>query len=469
MENRLDELIAHVEQSKMNDFYINIKNCFNWFKNHMGDTEWNTRKKSLINYFKTMEEGFFKFNNSKDSSENRMIYHYDLITWYMYLADIYLDSLVENEPNQSARILPILAEIGRMINELKNCNGIDIKLNDLLIKKSNQPDTLLFELLVACCYIRNGWNVKFIPETPKEKTPDLLIRKNDSHYFVECKRLNKVTDYSEKERNEWLKHWKYISPTMLNFNESLILDIVFLNEVEKVKTTDICNSLSNLINNFSKDRNIKYLSHTDFILKINIIDISKIKLHLDDNNVKIPSPLIFSLIDPDYSTDANYTFIGDITLCKLYEKDDHDKENRVLNTFLDSVRKIACAKWECISNISLDKKARDIKNLLSKATEQAPEDATTIIHLGYETLHGPTIEKIREQKIKATISKFDFGTKEIGIIYLHALQAICPPNEKFDFVETTQWLAKDQYKDIILADDLLINFSDSNKQNKTHW
>lgn len=82
-----------------------------------------------------MEEGFFKFNNSKDSSENRMIYHYDLITWYMYLADIYLDSLVENEPNQSARILPILAEIGRMINELKNCNGIDIKLNDLLIKK----------------------------------------------------------------------------------------------------------------------------------------------------------------------------------------------------------------------------------------------------------------------------------------------------------------------------------------------
>ncbi|EJD6600178.1 hypothetical protein M0L39_RS09515 [Providencia rettgeri] len=387
----------------------------------------------------------------------------------MYLADIYLDSLVENEPNQSARILPILAEIGSRINELKKCDGIDIKLNDLLIKKDNQPDTLLFELLVACCYIRNGWNVTFIPESPKEKTPDLLIEKNNSNYFVECKRLNKVTDYSEKERNEWLKHWKHISASMLSYDSSLMLDIVFLSEIDKVKTSDICNSLARLINNLPSNKNTNTLLHKDFTLKLNKIDIHKVQLHLADNNVKLPSPLLYSLIDSEYSTDSSYTFSGYINVCKLTEKDDEEKDDRVLNIFLDSVQKIACAKWECISDVSLDKKARDIKNLLSKATKQAPDDETTIVHLGYETLHGPTIEKIRENKILSTIQSFDFGSKDIGIIYLHALQAICPPNEKFDFIETTQWLAKDKYKDVILDDNLLINYSDSKKQNKTHW
>ncbi|MEX0424456.1 hypothetical protein KDV38_12055 [Providencia rettgeri] len=469
MENRLDALIAYIEKSKKNDFYINIKNCFNWFKDHMGDAEWVERKKLLINYFKKMEMEFLDFNKLKDSSENRMIYHYDLIIWYMYLADVYLDSLVENEPNQAARVLPILAEIGRMINELKKCDGINFKLNDLLIKKGNQPDTLLFELLVACCYIRNGWNVTFIPESPKEKTPDLLIKKNGSNYFVECKRLNKVTDYSEKERNEWLKHWKHISAKMLSHDNSLMLDIVFLNEIDKVKTSDICNSLADLLSNFSNNTKTKTLSHKDFTLKLDKIDINKIQLHLVDNNIKLPSPLLYSLIDSEYSTDSSYTFTGYINVCKITENDDEEKDDRVLNIFLDSVRKIACAKWECISDVSLDKKARDIKNLLSKATKQAPDNETTIIHIGYETLHGPAIEKIREKKIKSTINNFDFDSKDIGIIYLHALQAICPPNEKFDFLETTQWLAKDEYKDIILVDDLLINFSDSNKQNKTHW
>lgn len=58
MENRLDELIAHIEQSKMNDFYINIKNCFNWFKNHMGDTEWNTRKNHSLTILKQWKKDF---------------------------------------------------------------------------------------------------------------------------------------------------------------------------------------------------------------------------------------------------------------------------------------------------------------------------------------------------------------------------------------------------------------------------
>ncbi len=446
-------------------FTIDIKKALHWFLEYMGRDNWLDRRKTVIEYFSKMAKGLYEEPDKYtiDSEKGRMAFYEDWVAWYLYLAESLADRPAVDEPSQSSRIWPFFATIGKYSEELKQVKGIDAKLHDLLKKKINQPDSILFELVVTICYLKNGWTVEFIPETGKGKTPDLFVTRADQQYFVECKRLAKVTEYSEEERAQWLQRWRKVLPLLIQYPHSVFLDVEFKIEVAKTDVRLVAKAFHDMASSGAVKHGFCVENeHVKVCAKH--MDMKRIRDHFDKWMVKYPSPQLHALFDDNYDPQGSYT---SACIAKLVEISP-DSES-VINIFADEIDKAYCAKWECTAVESIDKKAKDVKNLLVKAVKQAPKGGSTIIHIGYETLHGPHIEYIRDEKIVKLLSNFEFGDKDIASIFCHSFQPRLFANNEWDFAETTRYFGVNKDPNELLSESLLMDREGTVKANETHW
>jgi hypothetical protein len=333
----------------------------------------------------------------------------------------------------------------------------------LLKKRINQPDSILFELVVAICYLRNGWTVEFIPETGKNKTPDLSVLRGNQNYFVECKRLAKVTEYSEKERAHWIKRWREVLPLLIQYPHSVFLDVEFKVEVEKTEVNLVAKVFQDMVL-IGAVKNGSCFENEHVRVCVKHMDMEKIYDHFSKWMVKYPSPQLHALFDDNYDPQGSYT---NACIAKLVEINP-DSES-VINIFADEIDKAYCAKWECTAVESINRKAKDVKNLLVKAVKQAPKNGSTIIHIGYETLHGPHVEYIRDAKIVELLSSFKFGDKDIASIFCHSFQSRLFANNGWDFAETTRYFGITKNPNELLNNNLLVDRDGTEKANETHW
>ena len=138
----------------------------------------------------------------------------------------------------------------------------------------------------------------------------------------------------------------------------------------------------------------------------------------------------------------------------------------VLNRFVHKIHEAYSAKWECIAESSLNRKAKDVKKMLSKAVSQIPDNRAGIIHIGYETVMGPAVELRRHQKTKETVQGFRFEKKNIEAVYCHAIQPLCKL-DSWECAETT--LDFEKHPGLILSEYLLLDGRGATKRNSTHW
>lgn len=444
---------------------IDIKKTFYWFIEFMGSDNWINRRSKVIEYFSKVGKKLYEQPEKYDiDSENgRIAFYQDWVAWYLYLAESLADRPAVDEPSQSSRIWPFFATIGKYIDELKQAKGIDAKLYDLLKKRINQPDSILFELVVAICYMKNGWVVEFIPESGKGKTPDLYVTRGSQSYFVECKRLAKTTKYSEEERSLWLSRWREVLPHLIQYPHSIFLDIKFKIEILKTDVSLVADAFHDMIKSDTGTHGFCF--ENDHIkLCARHMNMKRMREHFEKWMVKYPSPQLLSLFDDNYDPQGNYTSACEAKLLEI----NPDSES-VINVFADDIKKAYCAKWECTAIESINKKAKDIKNLLVKAVKQAPKNGSTIIHIGYETLHGPTIEYIRDAKIVEILSKFNFGNKDIASIFCHSFQSRLFANNQWDFAETTRYFGFTKEPNDLLLKNLLMDREGTTIANETHW
>ncbi|MCK4622241.1 MAG: hypothetical protein KAT62_08495 [Desulfuromonadales bacterium] len=444
---------------------VDMKKAFNWFLDYMGEDDWEKRRSNVIKHFREMGSALYEQPEKydMDSERGRLAFYQDWVAWYLYLVESVADRPAVDEPSQSSRIRHFFATIGRYSDELKKVKGIESKLHDLLKKKINQPDSILFELVVAICYLKNGWVVEFIPETGANKTPDLRVCRDEKEFFVECKRLAKVTQYSEGERTEWLKRWKRLLPLLMKYPHSVFLDVEFKKEVAKTDENVIAKAFYSMFASGSIAQGF-CIENEDVVVGARHIDMKKIDDHFEKWMVKYPSPQLHALFDENYEAHGSYT-----TACIARLVEVGADSESVLNIFADSIEKAYCAKWECTAIESIDKKAKDVKNLLVKAVNQAPDNGSTIIHIGYETLHGPWVEFIRDEKIIEIISEFDFGNKNIASIFCHSFQARNFANDLWDFAETTRYFGVTEDPFDILTEIQLMERDGTVKADDTHW
>ncbi|AMR29947.1 hypothetical protein A0256_00210 [Mucilaginibacter sp. PAMC 26640] len=380
----------------------------------------------------------------------------------MYLVESIFDRPAVDDPFQSARIYPFFAAIGRHIETLKAVAGIDDRLKEMLNQRKNQPDSTLFELCVALLYLRNGWTVRFLKERLSEKTPDFEVTRGAGTFWVECKRLAKVTEFAEQERADWQKRFRHLTNAMRGFDVSAHAEVIF-----KVPIADVPEELlGQLFAYYAQTSWIRSKGWfiTDMIdFKARLLDIPAINKILDAEGPRQNSPAMIKAIAGEYEMHGSYTQL--ISFSELTEAGPDDGLH-VLNKFCHGIHAAGSAKYKCTAASSIDKKAKDVRKVLKKAVEQIPLDREGIIHIGYETVSGPEVELVRHQKTKETVQGFDFTGKTIEAVYCHAIQPLVRIGE-FECAETTLYFEK--HPGSIFAENLLLDPPGTRKRNSTHW
>lgn len=102
----------------------------------------------------------------------------DPMAWYVYLGLAAAKRPFRYEPREGCRIIPIFKRCGMHLSELKSIGGVDERVQRLVARNTKQPDSILFELLVALLWRINGFDtVQFLGETTNNKTPDFRATK----------------------------------------------------------------------------------------------------------------------------------------------------------------------------------------------------------------------------------------------------------------------------------------------------
>jgi hypothetical protein len=448
------------------DWVAPAKKACRWFIETIGEEEWVRRRKGVVDYFKSQERVNLTEADVQTSEAHKLYQpiavHDDWMAWYMYL----MESLVErpgvDEPFQAGRISPFFAAIGRRIDLLKQVKGIEERLKVLLNQQQNQPDSTLFELLVASHYLRNGWTVCFLKEDLSKQTPDLEVTRDGKTFWVECKRLAKVPEFAEQERAEWLKRFRHLTNALRILEISAHVEVVFQKPI--ADTDEIV--LGQMITTYFKTKNWSdgdWVSNGDVNIKVKRLDIAAINKVLDEENPRQNSPSMIKVIVGSYEMHGNYTQLIDYKQLTEFGPDDG---LHVLNKFCNAIYAAYSAKYKCIAPESIDKKAKDVRKTLSKAVKQIPTDGAGIIHIGYETVSGPEVEVIRQKKTKETVDSFKFNDKNIEAIYCHAIQPLIEVGG-FECAETTLYFEKRPGR--MFSDTLLLDPPNTTKRDSTHW
>lgn len=443
---------------------IDAKKALNFFVSRMGDERWLKRRDKVVSYFREVEaiQYGFKKAESKDGKLVMPIAFYDdWIAWYMYLVESIFERPLSGDALQSARIFPFFSMIGKNLSTLLEIDGIEKKIEELLNEKKNHPDTIFFELAVANLYCKNGWKVSFIPESTYYKSPDLQIRKDGQQYWVECKRMQKVPDYSESERSEWQNRSLRLTAILQEYKLSYSIDIIFKVPVSETGENILVDCFNEYLKIHSGDKRAQ-IQTSEIEISFRPLNLASINRELKERDIRNNSPELIEVCIGKYESEGNYvTVFNHDELYKLGK----DKNFDILNLYIDKVGSISILKWTSVSEHSINMKAKDVKRLLVKAVDQIPLDGPGIIHIGYENLDGPYVERKRFLKSEEIIQGFDYKEKDIRAIHCNSIQLLASSNN-FDWAETTCFYKQSHYP--VLKNDLLLADSVSGF-NRPHW
>ncbi len=413
-----------------------VKIALDWFLGFIEPSEWSVRKDNIEQY---LESVFVpKHSRHKAITPNPVSINDDRMGWYLYLAETVLTDVTKYEPIQGARIIPIFERIGMDFELLLKIDGIEKKVKRLLSVEKSNPDSGLFEILVALLWKRNGWKeVEFIPEAPPDKRPDIRVASEDTEWFIECKRLAKTSAYSQAEREKWLIMWRHIRNYLIDNSIPAVLDIVFHVELETLPDTFIVDQLYSKLPLVSSPCTL--VSNDQWEVTFNLVNFEKAREHLKRNYVKYPSDQLNELIAGYRDPNRGFT-------CAVAGNIVRFGEGKGNNNFLDTMDFAACAFWHCDAERAIEKKARDIRGHLAKAVEQLPEKGKCVIHVGLETLDGVLVEAERYGRIFATVQKFDPKNRDLRWVYCHLFQSYAPPEQAWVIDETVYYFSHTRYR-----------------------
>lgn len=402
-----------------------LKVIYDWLIDFIETADWIARKDNIEKYLVSI-------TGEKDTLPKNIellpiaIYE-DRIGWYLYLLEKLLYDPYSYEYAQGARIIPFFKRLGLDFKTLTKIAGLNKRVRKLIHDDRNTPDNAIFEITTALLWARNGWEVSFIEEDPPHKKPDLKATKNGIEWQIECKRLSQMSEYSLKERDIWLSMWNPFVDKLIDNKLSLLLDITFHTELNKLTNEFLITNL------FEKLRLITQpcIVIDDEICKISVefIDYERIKGHLNKYSVKEPSPQLKELISgqPDIGGGFTFAYLGSHVTAG---------SGKALNRYVEDISFAVGAHWRCNAEAAIEKKARDIRKRLSEATEQLPTDTNCAIHVGLETYDGWLVERSRYEKIFSTVRKFDSNNKNLERVYCHLFQSYAPLDQTWVMDET---------------------------------
>lgn len=386
---------------------------------------WRTRRQQILDALKDAEQGI-ELEKAKPIRVQD-----DEIAWYLFLCEQALEDPLCMDVNQLARAAPFFAGIGSRWAHAARVKGIEHKIDEALHQYRNQPDGLLFEILVALSYAAKGWDVELLEQRPPAKSPDMRAVKGDRELFIECKRLARRTSYAEKERNDFLRLWDSAKHVLVSNRQWIWFKGIFHQEVDSLPADFLAQAFERAVP-IGAGETLVY-DGPEATIHARLIDRAAVKRHLAEFRVKSNSPMLNRLLGGDWAPLNSAT-----TIIKL-AKQSHvaDCEVSVLGSYIEEI------DWACgftrdfDSDISLDKKAKDVTKQLADAVKQVPDDKPSIIHIAAETMEGKDVERLRTEKVMESIPSF-ITDKPVLAVRFHRLQANQTIDKLWEFDETVE-------------------------------
>lgn len=403
-----------------------LKNAFEWFLGFLSGNDWKARVDAVED---NIESGFSPVTLNFGAEGNASVYTgTDSIGWYLYLVDAVQHDLLKYEPSQGAGIVPVFKRLGADLDLLRSIGGVEDRVERLLGSDRGRPDGGLFELLIALVWKRSGYStVEFIPETSRRKTPDFLAGSDRDEWFVECKRLQKRSQYSEREQEKWLAMWSPFAQHLVRQGHSLVFDITFHVELETLPDDYLMEQLGGKLRSLSLPCSI--ISNDTWEVKAKRVDYRRVRDHLRRYRFRLPSDQLQELVAGYRNPRRGFSFSVEGDLVRLGGSSGK-------NRFLDDLSFAACSFWSCDAPQAVRRKARDVRRQLARAVDQFPSDGKCAVHVGLETVDGPLVEKERLDRIVHSVFDFDDLGKDLRWVYCHLFESYAPPDQAFVIDET---------------------------------
>jgi hypothetical protein len=405
-----------------NDGYL--RTALQAFLGRMPVEEWATRREAILQSFRGRTAG------TALATAPSIRVQADEIAWYLFLCQQALEDPFCTDISQSQRALPFLAGIGARWHHASRVHGLERKLDELLNDYRQEPDGLLFEVLVALAYAAAGWDVTLLPEGV-EKTPDMHIAREGREFFVECKRMSRKTQYADTERNEFLQHWDKAKSLLLSNRQWIWFKGDFHVEASALEPNFLSNVFRSTLPLSDSFRGALIHQSDQATIHARLIDQAAVRSHMRKNLVKTNSPTLIRLLGGDWAPDNAATTIlqmvktTQVVWCDVPE----------LGSYVDEIG-FACGFTRTFdAEVSVDKKARDVTKLLSQAVKQVPSDRPSIIHIAAETMEGTAVELRRTEKVMERVPGFTTG-KPVAAVRFHRLQGHQRPDILYEFDET---------------------------------
>lgn len=439
-----------------------IKAFYKLLVERLGVDTWTTRRTSLISSIRAKES---EINLRMPIEPQLFVPQEDDIDWYILVAELAYDSPYSDCAYSSTRIYPYAKAIGAFSEQLKRVPNAS-QVIDKMLANNSQPETQIFELLTASFYLKNGYEVSFLlensvdwPDGVTKKSPDLLVKNNDVELYVECKRANKQTQYSQDEEAAWETLWSRLSAYLLEFAPWAIVYLTFHRQVSDVLADDVIKTVDLIIKSGQSE-----IKEDTISVKIRSIDRAPLERHYRYNSVRPNSPQQERLVFGDVNSNQKRSIAT--VAQSITRPGDSDV---ILNVFVDAVSNCVAAQWQCDHEISLERRSRHFKGLIHSGTSQIPPDKPGIVHVWYETVEGISIEEMRNKKHLDNLLTYDAsGTSVLGAL-IHGVNYY-PFELSYECAETVQQFARVPNLMDMYHDSLMLSTGETPQiQGTTHW
>jgi hypothetical protein len=409
----------------------NLDALYKYILPFVGEEEWRLRKEKIESHFRAAD---ISGASSARFQTTRFNFLDDQFGWFFYLLESTLYRPINVEANQQARILPIFTRISDDLELLKSLKNVNKQFEKLVL--SSQPDSELFEILVALVWARNGCSeVEFLQPHKRHKLHDIRAIQRGEIWAIEAKRMT-LSGYSLAEREKWLVLWRPVQELLLTQKLPFILEVTFHKELKVYEDDFLIAAVADKLKFVAGPCTL--IDTPSLTLRVRFVDFEKIDSHLNSWHVKVPSRQLDELITGEKQVSGRGT--THVIEAKFVKRGG----SGFFNDYIEDLNWAAGAVWSVDAERSYQMKARDIRRQLSDANSQLPNGTPGAIHVGLETYDGVLVEEERFNRIFNTALQFDPQGKDLRFMFCHLYQSYSTFVKPWEFDETVYYFGVDQ-------------------------
>lgn len=304
----------------------------------------------------------------------------DAAAWYILQAETFATDRLYWSPEGVMRAVPFLTRLGKELPLLLSVRGVEERAARMMLGERRQPDSAIYEMLVALAYRRGEWDrVEFVPETPgRGRTPDLHVFRPRSRWAVECKRLA-PSSYAAQEKKRGMKLADPVHNLALDVGQSIVVEVNYKIELADVPDDYLVSQIRSTI---EKKRFGKWDDEISFG-RVRPIDWRLIRKVLAKDDVYFGSSRMIELLVGYYVHEADHSMFAKW------------RPSGSRPSYAEAVYQASVISWRTLSAKAVRQKARHFRRILADAEGQLPSDRPGVIHVGVESYAGSNVDFTR--------------------------------------------------------------------------